>query len=212
MTLPKLAAIASFLLPVAWIAPFLIYLSANLETPLGPVIYGLADALYGPIWAVCMVIVFRALQAQFGESAPLRSSLAMSTTWLAVAAMVCVACIRSANRQYHLAHPALQLENSAVVLSVWATLVAGVTGAGWHFLGWSFLLLAWEGWTTRRIPRVLSMVSGVTGVVSLVVYSFPELEGSAMLCGIVASVGLGLHFWRTAARHNQISAPTASPA
>src|SRR4030042_6702163 len=44
-------------------------------------------------------------------------------------AFVAVACIRSANRHYHLIHPEQHLEASTSVLVVWTTLVAGVTGA-----------------------------------------------------------------------------------
>jgi hypothetical protein len=59
---------------------------------------------------------------------------------------VAVACIRSANRHYHLIHPELHLEESTSVLVVWTTIVAGVIGAGWHFLGWAFWLgvLLWK--------------------------------------------------------------------
>ena len=45
-------------------------------------------------------------------------------------AIVAVACIRSANRHFHLIHPELHLEESTSVLVVWATIVAGVIGAG----------------------------------------------------------------------------------
>jgi hypothetical protein len=57
-------------------------------------------------------------------------TLALLAAVLAAAAFVAVACIRSANRQCHLIHPELHLEESTSVLVVWTTIVAGVIGAG----------------------------------------------------------------------------------
>ena len=54
-------------------------------------------------------------------------SLAMWAAVLAAGAMVAVACIRAANRHYHIDHPDLHLESSTTVLVVWGTLVAGVS-------------------------------------------------------------------------------------
>jgi hypothetical protein len=192
----KWGGIASFVLAVAWIIPALIYLMGDLRATLGPLAYGVADFLYGPVWAVCLLTAFWALRAQIGSAASQRMSLATSTTWLAVAVMVCVACIRSANRQYHLAHPELHLEDSTTVLVVWTTIISGLIGAGWHFLGWSFVLLGWAGWTTRRLPRAMSALYLVTGVIAWLVYVKPDLEGGAVLFCVVVSVWQGWYLLR----------------
>ena len=49
----KWGGIASFVLAVAWIIPALIYLMGDLRATLGPLAYGVADFLYGPVWTVC---------------------------------------------------------------------------------------------------------------------------------------------------------------
>ena len=149
----KWGGLASFLLAVAFIVAPLIYLMGNLRDAMGPLAYALADFLYGPVWAASLVTAVFALRERMGEYAPRRMNLALLATLLAAGAMVTVACIRAANRHYHIIHPELHLENSSTVLIVWATLVAGVTGAGWHFLGWSLVLLGSAGWTSRRLPR-----------------------------------------------------------
>ena len=129
----------------------LIYLVGNLRDAMGPFAYSVADFLYGPVWAASLVaLVFPSVSAL--ASARARMSLALLATVLAAGAMITVACIRSANRQYHLIHPELHLENSSTVLIVWTTLVAGVTGGGWHFLGWSLLLVGSAGWTSSQVP------------------------------------------------------------
>jgi hypothetical protein len=189
--------ISSILLVVAFIVAPMIYLVGNLRDAMGPFAYALADFLYGPVWAASLVALVFTLRERIGEQAPRRMSLALLAAILAAGAMIAVACIRSANRQYHLIHPELHLENSQTVLIVWTTLVAGVTGAGWHFLGWSFLLIGSAGWTTGQLPRILSVLYLVGGTISLFVYLLPDMEGLAGMLGIVISIWQGLLLWRS---------------
>ena len=113
--------LASWLLAVTFFVPGLIYLVGDLRTALGPFAYHLADFLNGPVWAVSLITVICVLREQLSERAPRRMSLAMSAALLAVAAMVTVSFLRASNRQYHITHPELGLENSVPVLVVWTT-------------------------------------------------------------------------------------------
>jgi len=158
--------------------------------------YDLADFLYGPVWAAGLVTMVFVLRERIGERAPRRMSLALLAAALAAGAMVAVACIRSANRHYHLIHPELHLEESATVLIVWTTLVAGVTGAGWHFLGWALVLIGSAGWTSRCLPRLLSGLYLVAGASALFVYRLPELEGNVVMLGMVISIWQGILLWK----------------
>ncbi|HJS17804.1 MAG TPA: hypothetical protein VJ785_03595 [Anaerolineales bacterium] len=191
------ALISSILLAVALIVAPAIYLFGNLRESMGPFSYNVADFLYGPVWAASLVTLVFTLRERMGEYAPRRMSLALLATVLAAGAMIAVACIRSANRHYHLIHPELHLEESQTVLIVWTTLVAGVTGAGWHFLGWAFLLIGSAGWTSRQLPPPLTVLYLVGGVVSLFVYLLPDLEGLAGMLVIVVSIWQGLLLWRS---------------
>jgi hypothetical protein len=114
------------------VAPF-IYLVGDLRAAMGAFAYNVADFLYGPAWAASLVTLIFALREQLGERAPRRMTLALMAAALAAAAMLAVACIRSANRTYHLMHPELHLETVTDVLVVWTTLVAGYR-RGWHLL------------------------------------------------------------------------------
>jgi hypothetical protein len=194
---PRSAAlISAILLAVAFfVAPF-IYLVGNLRDAMGPFSYDLADFLYGPVWAVSLVTLVSVLHERLGKFAPRRMSLARMAAILAAAAMVLVACIRSANRHYHLDHPELHLENSSTVLIVWTTLVAGVSAAGWHFLGWTQLLIGSAGWTSGGLPRLLSVLYLVGGIVSLFVYRWPDMEGLAGMLGIIVSIWQGILLWQ----------------
>ncbi|MCK6626642.1 MAG: hypothetical protein L6R45_15885 [Anaerolineae bacterium] len=196
-TIQKWGGLASFLLAVAFIVPAFIYLTGNLREANGPLAYALADFLYGPVWAASFITTILALRERLGEHAPRRMSLALWAALLAAAAMVAVACIRSANRQYHLAHPELHLEESTTVLIVWTTLVAGATGAGWHFLGWAWALVGWAGWTSGRLPRLLTMLYLAVGAVSLFVYVLPHIEELAITLGLVVSIWQGVVLWKT---------------
>lgn len=197
VAIQKWGGLASFLMVVTFIVPAFIYLTGNLREASGPLAYALADFLYGPVWAASLITVVLALRERLGGHAPRRMSLVLGAALLAAAAMVAVACIRSANRQYHLLHPELHLEDSTTVLVVWATLVAGVTATGWHFLGWAWALVGWAGWTSGRFPRPLTMLYWVAGVVSLFVYVLPKIEEIAMTLGLVVSIWQGLLLWKT---------------
>ena len=196
LDLQKWGGLASFLLVVAFIVAPLIYLTGNLRDAFGPSTYALADFLYGPVWAASLVTAFFALRERIGERASRRMSLALLAAVLAAGAMVLVACIRSANRHYHLIHPELHLENSTTVLVVWTTIVAGVTAAGWHFLGWALVLVGSAGWTSGRLPIMLCVLYLVGGFASLFVYLFPDLEGFAALLGLVWGGWQGILLWR----------------
>jgi len=196
MTIQKWGGIASFLIAVTFIIPAWIYLTGNLRDALGPFSYALADFLYGPVWAASLVTAVCALRERIGERAPRRMSLALLIALAAAGAFLAVACIRSANRHYHLIHPELHLEDSTTVLVVWATLVAGVIATGWHFLGWALLLVGSAGWTSRRLPRPLSALYLAAGALSLFVYLLPDIEGSAVMLGVAVSIWQGILLWK----------------
>lgn len=196
VTIQKWGGLASFLLAAAFIVPELIYLMGNLREVNGPLAYNLADFLYGPLKAACLVAVVYALRERIGEHAPRRMSLLLLTTVLTAGMFVAVALLRSSNRHYHLIHPELHLEASQTVLLLWTTQVGSIIATALHFLGWSLLLLGWAGWTSHRIPRLLSLLYLVAGVASLFVYLLPDNEGGVILLCLVLSIWQGLLLWK----------------
>ena len=203
MTMQKWGGVASFLLAAAFIVAPMIYLTGNLRAAFGPLTYDLADFLYGPVWAASLVTAVFALRERIGERAQRRMTLSLLAALLAAGAMVTVACIRSANRHYHLMHPELNLEESTTVLVVWTTLVAGVTAAGCHFLGWSFVLLGSAGWSTRRLPRVLSALYLATGTMSLFAYLYKDFDLSIAPLVAVVSIWQGILLWKAESGETQ---------
>ncbi|MBI4927507.1 MAG: hypothetical protein HY835_07065 [Anaerolineae bacterium] len=199
MTINKWGGLASFLLSGSLIIAPLIYLTGNLQSPLGILAYDLADFLCGPILSASIVIMTYVLREQGRGSAPRRMDLALIAAVLAAAGMAAVAFIRASNRQYHLAHPDLNLEDSATVLIVWTTLVSGVNAVGFHFLGWVFVLLGSANWTSNRLPRLLSGLYVLAGASAWFVYRFAELEGLAILLGVILGVVQGILLWRSGA-------------
>ena len=199
------ALISAILLAVAFIVAPLIYLVGNLRDALGPLSYDVADFLYGPVWAASLVTMVFVLRERIGARAPRRMSLALLAAALAAGTMVLVACIRSANRHYHLMYPELHLENSQTVLIVWTTLLAGLTNAGWHFLGWALVLVGSAGWTSRSLPRLLSGLYLVAGLTALFVYLLPANEGLVMLLGMVISMWQGMLLWKGEPAETQAS-------
>lgn len=199
MTLQKWGGLAAFLLAVAFIVPEFVYLMGNLREANGPLAYGLADFLYGPLRAATLITAVVALRERLGERAPRLMSLVLLAAALAAAMFVTAALLRSSNRHYHLIHPELHLENSQTVLIVWTTLVGGVIATAWHFLGWALVLLGSAGWTTGRLPRLLSVLCWVVGAQALFVYLLPDSEGGVVLLGAVMSIWQGILLWRAEA-------------
>jgi hypothetical protein len=193
---------------VAFIVAPSIYLVGNLRDAMGPFGYAIADFLYGPVWAASLISMVFLLRERIGERAPRRMSLALVAAVLAAGTMIIIACIRSANRQYHLLHPDLHLENSTTVLIVWGTLVAGLTGAAWHFLGWTFTLIGAAGWTSHYIPRPLSILYFAAGItsLSLFVYLRPANEGLASMLSVIVIIWQGILLWKVEPDEKQSSA------
>jgi hypothetical protein len=197
VAMQKWGGVAFFLMAAAFIVSGLIYLTGNLRDAMGPFAYSLADFLCGPVWAASLVSAVSALRERVGQRAAPRMNLALLASIAAACAFVAVACIRSANRHYHLTHPELNLEMSSTVLIVWATLVAGVIGAAWHFLGWAWILIGSSAWTSRSLPRLLSMLYFVAGAVSLFVYLLPDIEPNAVALAVLISIWQGILLWKT---------------
>lgn len=204
-TMQRWGGLASCVMAVALLIPQWIYLTGDLRAPFGPVVYALADLLYGPVWAASLIAAVFALRERIGEHAPRRISLALLAALVAAAAMVGVACMRSANRQYLLTHPELSESLSTTLLLAWTTIVGGVIATGWHFLGWAFVLLGSAGWTSRRLPRRLCVLYVVVGAASLFVYLLPELEGGVVALSVVVSVWQGIVLWN--ANHKATQGP-----
>lgn len=210
LTIQKWGGLASFLMAVAFIAPSWIYLTGNLQDATGPLIYALADFLYGPVWAASLVAAVFALRERIGERAPRRMTLALLAAFVAAGATVGVACIRSANRRYLLIHPELSPGTSTTVLVTWTTIVEGVIATGWHFLGWALVLVGSAGWTTRQLPRVLSMLYLVGGAASLFVYVLPDIAANIVALGVVVSIWQGILLWKAEPGETQASEIHAS--
>lgn len=197
LVIQKWGGLASFLGAVTFLVAQWLYLVGNLRDAIGPFSYDIADFLYGPVLAASLVMVVHALRERIGDAAPRRMNLALLVALLAAAAFVAVAMIRSANRHYHIVHPELRLEESIPVLVVWTTLITGLAGTGWHFLGWMQLLTGSACWTSRRLPRLLSGLYMVAGANSLFVYLLPVLEGIGVILFVITSIWQGIILWKT---------------
>ena len=198
MLIQKWGGVASLVAAAGFVIAHYIYLTGNLDEALGPATYSLADVLYGPVWGAGLVAATYALRERIGERAPRLMTMALLVAVAAAGAFVTVAAVRSANRYYHLAHPELQLQEMSTILIVWATLVAGLIGAAWQFLGWTFVLIGAAGWVSQRLPRALSALYLAGGAAALAVLVFPGMEGFALVAALAICIWQGIVLWRTA--------------
>jgi len=195
MTVYKWGSLASFLLAVSFIVAPMIYLTGNLRDAMGVFAYDLADFLYGPVLSASLITVTYVLREQIGKHAKRRMDLALLSAVLAAVGLAAVAFIRASNRHYHLMHPELNLEHDQTVLLVWTTLVAGVSGFGFHFLGWAFILLGSAGWTSKIFPTVLNILYFVAGIISLFAYLSRDGDFGGVFLGTFISIWQGILLW-----------------
>jgi hypothetical protein len=205
VTAQRVGSVGSFLLAASGLVAQLIYLIGDLRDAQGVVAYRVADVLYGPIWAAGVVVAFAALRERIGDRGARRMSLAFLLAVLAAATMLIIASLRASNRGYHVHHPELNLEHSTPVLVVWSTLVAALSTAGWHFMGWALLLTGSAGWESRRLPRALCALYLFAGVVSLFVFAYPGQDETAFLLAVIWGTWQGIVLWMGS------TAPPAAP-
>lgn len=197
MTTQKWGSLASFSLAISFLVAPIIYLMGNLRDAMGVFAYDVADFLYGPVISASLITVTYVLREQIGERAKRRMDLAFFASLLATVGLAAVAFIRASNRHYHILYPELHLEGNQTVLIVWTTLVAGVTGLGFHFLGWNFILLGSVGWSTRIFPRLLSGLYILTGAISLFAYLSRDGDLNSLLFIVIISIWQGILLWRS---------------
>ena len=195
MTTHKWGSLASFLLAVSFLVAPSIYLMGNLRDAMGIFAYDLADFLYGPILSASLITVTYVLREQIGKHAKRRMDLALLSAVLAAVGMAAVAFIRASNRHYHLLHPELNLEDNQTVLLVWTTLVAGVNGLGFHFLGWTFILLGSAGWTSKLFPTVLNILYFLAGIISFFTYLSRDGDFGGVFLGAIISIWQAILLW-----------------
>jgi uncharacterized membrane protein len=78
-----------------------------------------------------------------------------------------------------------------------------MTAASWHFLGWALVLVGSSGWTSGRLPHLLSALYVVTGISSLFVYLLPNADATAGALGVIVSIWQGILLWRTKPQETQ---------
>lgn len=191
----KWGGVGSSLIALAFIASSWIYLTGDINTASGRFAYDLADFLAGPVLAASLVLVTYVLRERLAAGAPRRMDLALLASVLAALGFAAVAFLRASNRHYHLLHPELALEQSQTVLIVWTTLVGAANSLGFHFLGWVYVLVGSASWTTRQMPRLLSLLYLIAGAAGWFVYLQPELEGLAILLSAVIGTWQAALLW-----------------
>lgn len=202
MTTYKWGALASFLMAISFFVAPPIYLIGNLRDAMGAFSYSLADFLYGPVLTTSLITVTYVLRERIGDQAKRRMDLALLFAVIAAAGIAAVAFLRASNRHYHLIHPELHLGDSSTVLTIWTTIVAGMSGLGFHFLGWNFVLLGSVGWTTRVFPRLLSAFYFLSGITAWFVYLSTDSDYSLVLPGTMIGIWQGILLWTNYARRS----------
>lgn len=205
MTFQKWGALASFVVAATFFAsPLIVVIYLTTPYPSGRVWYQFSDFLSGPLWAASLMMVVFALRERVGERAPRRMSIVLLAATLSTGLLICAAIIRSVHRDFQYFNPTRMDETSLLlILNTLSVVVPAVVAAGRHFLGWMLLALASVGWTTLQLPRGMSALFAISGVLSLLAYLwavYPEqpadvLNGLAWLMFAIPMIWLGIMLW-----------------
>lgn len=204
MTTNKWGALASFLLAISFIVAPLIYLMGNLRDSFGIFSYTVADFLYGPILSASLITVTYILREKISKHSK-RMDFALLASILASVGIAAVAFMRASNRQYHVLHPELNLENNQTVLLIWSTIITGLSGLGFHFLGWSYILIGSASWKTKFFPNILNILYFLTGIMALFSYLARDAENSVAMFAAIISIWQGILLWKSNAEDNSSS-------
>jgi hypothetical protein len=76
-------------------------------------------------------------------------------------------------------------------------LTDGLLGASEHALGWALLLICWVALKNRDLPKVLSYILGLKGVIMIVTLGIIQLQAAGGLLGIISYPWLGIALLRS---------------
>lgn len=219
MTIQKWGTIASLIQATIFLLAPVIYLvlipaATGLAGPdfadpfkLRPVLahpaFDWGDFVFGPVWAVSLVITIIALYEHLANAAPRRMRLALIASCLSAALFVGASTVQTVGRHYISIHPEIDAVVYESIFRALSMVVPGLTSGGRHFLGWTLLLLGSAGWTTRKLPRGLCIVYFVGALPALFAYLNPGIGEIVLLPGVIWNIWQGILLWR--------SEPTLNP-
>ncbi len=154
------------------------------------------DFVFGPLWAVSLVISLMPLHENLGKAAPRRMQWSMIASCLSAALFVGASTVQTVGRHYISSHPELDAAVYESTFHALSMVVPGLTSAGRHFLGWTLILLGSTGWTTRRLPRILCIVYFIGALPALFAYLNPGLGELILLPGVIWNIWQGILLWR----------------
>jgi hypothetical protein len=145
------------------------------------------------LWSITLILIVLALRERMQASAPnlmrivvIGASISCAL-WLATGliAIVGTPSIVSAK----------DVSANRAVMGVFL----GLSNAGDHALGWVLLLIGWAALKTRGLPRILSYLSVLAGIIGILQFAVQPLVFATLFLGIVWGLWLGVVLLRSKA-------------
>jgi len=76
----------------------------------------------------------------------------------------------------------------------------GLLGASEHAMGWALLLICWAALRNKDLPKSLSLVLGIKGILMIVTFGMFPLQLAGALLGVFAYPWLGIALLRSKSR------------
>jgi len=174
--------------PNDWIDPVK-GIAAGSASPISFFLFNLESILF----SIAFVLIVLALLERMQASAPNLMRIVVIGVSIACALWLAAALIDI------VAKPSIISAKDASAFRVAMGVVLGLYIAGDHALGWVLLLIAWAALKTRGLPRILSYLLVLSGILGILEFAAQPLMFVLILMGIIWGPWLGVVLLRSKA-------------
>ena len=141
---------------------------------------------FGILIAIVIVLITLALQERMRANAPNLMRLAV------IAASVASALLLANTITGTLGLASITSAKDVSAYRAFRVMQDGLSSAGLNAWGWALLLMGWAAITTRALPRILSWLILVYGVVTIFQFAVVQIQSVSLLLFLISMMWLGV--------------------
>ncbi len=156
-------------------------IAASSGSPIAFFLFSLESIL----WSIAFILIVLALRERMQASAPNLMRFAVIGVSIVCALWLAAGLIDIAGR------PSIVSAKDASAYRALMGVILGLSIAGDHALGWVLLLIGWAALKTRGLPRILSYLSVLMGIVLILEFAVHPFMLVYLFLGIIWGLWLG---------------------
>jgi hypothetical protein len=182
--LPRLGLVG----PSDWIDPVKCIAAGSAS----PITFFLLNLEY-IFWSIAFILIVLALRERMQTSAPNLMRIALIGVSISCALWLAAGLINIVGMP-----SIVSAKDASAYRAVWGVYF-GLSIAGDHALGWVLLLIGWAALKTRGLPRILSYLSVLLGIIGILEFAVQPFMFVFLFLGIVWGLWLGVVLLRSKA-------------